>query len=86
MSKSVINVTLTNTGTIPVKVTQIQINSTVIKSYFGTASLPAPIFPKGSYLVSATLPSPTTWGSHKPDTITVTTARGTIFTTQAASP
>jgi hypothetical protein len=83
-SKNVINVTLTNTGTIPVSVAQIQVNSTAIKSYFGTATLPATISPKGSYLVSATLSSPTKWKSHEPDTITVTTTRGTIFTTQAA--
>src|SRR5260370_16055711 len=39
-SKNVINVTLTNTGTIPVKVTQIKVNSTVITSYYYSSSSP----------------------------------------------
>lgn len=86
--KSVINVTLTNTGTIPVRITQIQVNNTAIKSYYGTASLPASISPKQSYLVSAILTSPlkSSWASKIPDTITVKTARNSIFTTQAAPP
>lgn len=101
-SKNVINITLTNTGTIPVKITQIQINSTTIKSYYYSLSspwsssscpppsglptcLPVAIMPKQSYTVSVTLLS-TTWGSKKPDTITVTTSRGSIFTTQGAPP
>ncbi|MGC1709280.1 MAG: hypothetical protein WA799_05715, partial [Nitrosotalea sp.] len=98
---NVINVTLTNTGTVGVTVTQIKINSTAISSYYysknspysssscpppsGTsACLPAKILPKQSYTVSATLAGSSTWGSKKPDTITVTTSRGSIFTTQAA--
>lgn len=100
-SKNVINVTLTNAGTIPVKITQIQVNNTTIKSYYYSSSsgsssscpppsglptcLPAAIMPKQSYTVSATLSS-TTWGSKKPDTITVTTSRGSILTTQGAPP
>ena len=86
--KNVINVTLTNTGTLPVRITQIQVNSTAIKSYFGTASLPATISPKQSYLVSAILASPlkSSWASKIPDTITVTTARNSIFTTQGVPP
>lgn len=101
-SKNVINITLTNTGTIPVKITQIQVNGTTIKSYYYSSSspwsssscpppsglptcLPVAIMPKQSYTVSATLLS-TTWDSKKPDTITVTTARGSIFTTQGAPP
>ena len=100
-SKNVINITLTNTGTVPVKITQIQVNSTVISSYYysksspysssscpppsgQSACLPATITPKQSYTISATLNSPKIWGSQKPDTVTVTTARGSIFTTQAA--
>ena len=102
-SKNVANVTLTNTGTVSVKITQIQLNSTAITSYYYSknspysssscpppsgisACLPATILPKQSYTVSATLKSPTKWGSAKPDTITVTTARGSTFTTQAAPP
>ena len=94
-SKNVINVTLTNTGTVSVKITQIQINSTTITSYYYSktspysssscpppsgvsACLPATILPKQSYTVSASLNSPAKWSSQKPDTITVTTARGSI--------
>lgn len=86
--QNVINVTMTNTGTIPITVTQIQVNSTAINSYYaGTASLPATIPPKQSYLVSATLTSPLkSWGSKMPDTITVTTARNSIFTAQGVPP
>ncbi len=102
-SKNVTNVTLTNTGTVGVKITQIQLNSTVIKSYYNSKSypysssscpppsgastcLPATILPKQSYTVSASLKYPAKWGSQKPDIITVTTARGSTFTTQAAPP
>ena len=102
-SKNVTNVTLTNTGTISVQITQIQLNSTTITSYYYSKNspysssscpppsgistcLPATILPKQSYTVSTTLNSPTKWSSQKPDTITVTTARGSIFTTQVAPP
>lgn len=102
-TKNVINVTLTNTGTIGVTVTQIQVNSTAIKSYYYsknspystsscpppsgiTACLPAKILPKQSYTVSAALTGSSMWGSKKPDTITVTTSRGSIFTTQVSPP
>ena len=99
-SKNVVNVTLTNTGTVSVKITQIQVNSTAITSYYYkdspysssscpppsgiSACLPATIMPKQSYMVSASLKSPAKWSSQKPDIITITTARGSIFTTQAA--
>lgn len=102
-SKNVTNVTLTNTGTVSVKITQIQLNSTTISSYYYSKSykyassscpppsgistcLPVTLTPKQSYTVSASLKYPKTWGSQKPDTITVTTARGSTFTTQAAPP
>ena len=103
-SKTVINVTLTNTGTSNVKITQIQINNTAITSYYYKNSppsyssplcpppsgvltcLPATILPKQSYTVSTSLNSPAKWSSQSPDTITVTTARGSIFTTQAVPP
>ena len=86
-SKNVINVTLTNTGTVSVRITGLQINSTTINSYFtASSSLPANILPQKSYLVSAKLPASKTWGSNKPDTITVTTSRGSIFTTQGIPP
>ena len=102
-SKNVTNVTLTNTGTVSVKITQIQLNSTAITSYYYSKTspysssscpppsgvstcLPVTISPKQSYTVSASLKYPVKWSSQKPDTITVTTARGSIFTTQAAPP
>ena len=102
-SKNVTNVTLTNTGTVSVKITQIQLNSTTISYYYNSKTshysstscpplsgvstcLPATILPKQSYTVSTSLIYPKTWGSQKPDTITVSTARGSTFTTQAAPP
>lgn len=102
-SKNVTNVTLTNTGTVGLKITQIQLNSTVITSYYYSKNypysssscpppsgvstcLPATIPPKQSYTVSTSLMYPAKWSSQKPDTITVTTARGSTFTTQAAPP
>ncbi len=86
-TKNIVNITLTNTGTVPVRVNQVQINSTVINNYYtSSSSLPSNIMPKNSYLVSASLPSPTTWASKKLNTITVTTTRGSIFTTQVSPP
>lgn len=102
-SKNVTNVTLTNTGTVSVKITQIQLNSTAITSYYYSKSspysssscpppsgvstcLPVTISPKQSYTVSTSLKYPATWGSQKPDIITITTARGSTFTTQAVPP
>ena len=91
---AIINITLTNTGTLPLNVTKIQINSTTIKQYTNTAgqpitATPKVIFPHQSYTVSTVLPSnppQMTWQSNRPDTITITTARGSIFTTQVAAP
>jgi archaellum component FlaF (FlaF/FlaG flagellin family) len=83
---SVINVTLTNTGTLPLKVTQIQINSTAVQTYWASTSLPTTILPQKSYLVSTIIPGGTTWSLKSLSTITVTTDRGSIFTTQAVAP
>ena len=83
-SNNVINVTLTNTGTIPVKISQIQINSTAITTFAKGTTLPTNIMPKNSYTVAAQLAN--TWKSKSVDIITVTTARGSIYTTQAAPP
>ncbi len=86
-SKNVINVTLTNTGTIGVNINQIQVNSTIINQYSPSQnSLPANILPQQSYTVAAKLPTNVIWKSKEPDTITVTTSRGSILTTQAAPP
>ncbi len=83
-SNKVINVTLTNTGTIPVKILQLQINSTTITTFAKNTTLPTNIMPNNSYTVAAQLSS--IWKSKSVDTITVTTSRGTIYTTQAAPP
>ncbi len=83
---NVINVTLTNTGTVGVTVNQIQVNSTIIKNYAKNTALPTNILPQNSYTVAAQLSAGTVWKSKSPDTITVTTARGSMYTTQAAPP
>lgn len=85
-SNKVINVTLTNTGTLSVTVPTIKINSTTITTFAKGTSLPQNIFPQKSYTVAAQLPTGITWKSKSIDTITVTTARGSIYTTQAAPP
>lgn len=116
-SDNVINVTLTNMGTLPINATQIQINTTAIGSfYYSTSSpysssvcvqintishtgssngpstcLPAEIMPNHSYQISATLPSSSstlkpTWQSKVPDSVTITTGRNTVFTTQVSPP
>ncbi|MDE1829304.1 MAG: hypothetical protein KGI25_03170 [Thaumarchaeota archaeon] len=81
-----VNVTLTNTGTVGIRVNQIQVNGTNIQNYTKGTILPTNILPQNSYTVAAQLPNKTMWKSKEPDTITVTTARGSIFTTQAAPP
>jgi hypothetical protein len=83
-SQNVTNMTLTNTGTVGITINQIQVNGTVINKYVMGTTLPANILPQQSYLVSAGLP--TKWHSKSVDTITVTTTRSSIFTTQTAPP
>ena len=83
---NVINVTLTNTGTVGITVNQIQINGTTIKNYAKSTTLPENILPQNSYTVAVQLPTGTMWKSKSPDTITVTTTRGSTYTTQAAPP
>ncbi|MDE1764369.1 MAG: hypothetical protein KGH88_09050 [Thaumarchaeota archaeon] len=83
---NVINVTLTNTGTVGVTVSQIQVNGTAIKNYARGTILPTNILPQNSYTVAAQLPTGVVWKSKSPDTITVTTARNSIYATQAAPP
>lgn len=87
-ANSVINVTVTNTGSLPIQVTQIQINGTAVTSYKKSTTLPQVISPGQSYTVAALIPSSLkpSWYSKEPDTITVTTQRGNILTTQAAPP
>ena len=84
-AKKIINVTLTNTGTTSLRITQIQVNSTTITQYYSIgSSLPVNILSQKSYTVSAKLGTGTTWHNGSVDTITITTARGSIYTTQAA--
>ncbi|MGI0069665.1 MAG: hypothetical protein ACREAN_05350 [Nitrosopumilaceae archaeon] len=85
-SRNVINVTLTNTGTLGVQVDKIQINSTAINTYFVNqgGNLPAAILPQKSYTVTAQLPTNVIWHSKSLDTITITTHRGSTLTTQGA--
>ncbi|HJU14142.1 MAG TPA: hypothetical protein VJ792_06750 [Candidatus Nitrosotalea sp.] len=85
-----VNVTLTNTGNLYLKITRIQFNSTDYTSKAvnvggssPAVSLPANIPPKQSILLDI---SPFTWHSKSVSTITVTTSRGSIFTTQVSPP
>jgi hypothetical protein len=75
-----VNLTLTNVGTVGLNVTKIQLNNTVF-----SVSPPKSLGPAASYWW---VPNPS-WNSYhnnSAQTITVTTARGTIFTTQVTPP
>ena len=90
-NNGIINITLTNTGTLPLTIKKITINSTDIQSYVNKQNnivnaFSINIFPQKSNTTSAVLPGQIVWGSNRPDTITITTARGSIFTTQAGAP
>lgn len=85
-SNNVVNVTLTNTGSVGITVNQIQVNGTTIQNYAKSTTLPVDILPQTSYTVSALLPGDTMWKSKDLDTVTVVTARMSIYTTQAAPP
>ena len=91
--KAVINITLTNTGTIPLTVKQIMINNTVINKYVNNMQVKNAysinIFSRQSNTTSVLLPSippQMHWNSNSANSITITTSRGSIFTTQAAAP
>jgi len=71
------NVTLTNVGTIGLNVTQIKLNSTSTATSISSVNIG--LVPGQSYMWGL---SSYNWASKKPVTIYVTTARGTIFTTQ----
>lgn len=82
-----VNVTLTNIGTVSVTITKIQYNNTDYTSSVGhtitETKMPATIKP-GQSVVLVT--SPLWWTKGKTvSTIIITTARGSIFTTQAAA-
>ncbi|MDE1861565.1 MAG: hypothetical protein KGI33_01505 [Thaumarchaeota archaeon] len=83
---NVINVTMTNTGTVGITVENVIVNGTAIQNYAMNTTLPVNLLPSQSYTVAAQLPTGTTWQSDSPDTITVTTARNSIYTTEAAPP
>jgi len=71
------NVTLTNVGTIGLNVTQIKLNSTSTSTSINLVNIG--ILPGQSYMWGL---SSYNWASKVPVTITATTGRGTIFTTQ----
>lgn len=75
-----VNITLTNVGYVGLNVTQIQINGS---SFSWKISPPISILPKVSTLYQKSLP---TWKSSSLETITVTTARGSIYTKQVTAP
>lgn len=73
-----VNVTLTNTGNLALNVTQIQINNaTYVYPVSNTVIFPGK---------SSSWQQNYNWQSKTPINIYVTTARGSIFTTQAAAP
>ena len=91
-SNTVINATLTNIGTLPLKVTQMQINNTAVRTYWAGIGpgdqtfSPTIILPQKSYTIAAIIPNSLKWSSKSLSTITVMTERGSIFTTQAVAP
>jgi len=82
-----LNVTVTNDGTVPFTVSQIQLNSTAYTSAsnlvtFGGASYT--ILPKQSTVFGFS--KTVTWHDYDATTVSVTTSRGSIVTTQAVAP
>lgn len=81
-----VNITLTNTGAVSVKVSQILLNGTSwgsgLPSNGYTPVLPVTILPKQSVTFAQTL----AWHSKSLTTISVVSSRGSIFTIQAAPP
>jgi archaellum component FlaF (FlaF/FlaG flagellin family) len=76
-----VNITMNNPSTIGLNVTQIQLNANGIIT--NKAFTNQPILPKNSLSVNFTY---ATYASKVPINIYITTARGSIFTTQALSP
>jgi hypothetical protein len=74
------NLTLTNVGSVGLNVTQIKLSSTSSAQTFSVTN--GGITPARSYMWEQTY----TWQSKVPITISATTARGTIFTTQVTPP
>ena len=78
--KQFINITMNNPGTIGLNVTQIQLKTST--STFNQQFTNQPILPKNSLSVNFTY----SYTSKVPISIYITTARGTIFTSQALPP
>ena len=75
-----VNVTMTNIGTVGLNVTQIQLTNSTTITVTKTLKPTVPILPTQSYMWS------NGYTSKNPVTVTITTARGTIFTTQVTPP
>ena len=76
ISQHDVNLTLTNTGTVSLNVTSIKINNSVFAITSGR------LLPGKSNLWELNY----TWQSQIPLTISISTSRGSLFTTQAAAP
>lgn len=84
-----INITLTNTGTLGITIYKLQINGTVV-----TPAAPIPAVNPPPVLPYSVLPqnsitfgiNNTKWNPNDLSTISVTTKRGSIFTTQVTAP
>lgn len=75
-----VNVTMTNIGTIGLNVTQIKLTNSTAKTVTYSITPNVSIIPTQSYMWS------NKYTSNNPVTVTITTARGTTFTTQVTPP
>ena len=75
-----LNVTIANTGTIGLNVTDIKLTSSI--SSLDVPSSHTSLTPKQQNVTKITY----AWNPHVPITITVTTSRGSVFTSQVMSP
>lgn len=88
-NKHAINVTLANYGTIGLNVTQIKLNDSRYVYKFGCGvssgcAAPVSLLPGKEFFWANTTKYP--WQSGKPQNITITTGRGSIFTKQVTAP
>lgn len=75
-----LNVTITNTGTVGLNVTDVKLTSSI--SSLDIPSSHTSLIPKHQNVTKITYG----WSSNVPITITVTTSRGSVFTSQVMSP